>query len=110
MIEGKMLFTGRDQGGEALNRHLLAQMVAFMAMPPATFLERRKTAPQLFGDGGVKELVQEYLETALEAQSRMRNNVVGKGGSYAFMRKMLQWDPEERATAKQLLQDAWLNG
>ena len=27
-----------------------------------------------------------------------------------FMRKMLQWQPERRQTAKQLLQDPWLNG
>jgi hypothetical protein len=27
----------------------------------------------------------------------------------AFMRKMLQWRPEDRKTAKELLQDPWLN-
>jgi serine/threonine-protein kinase SRPK3 len=27
-----------------------------------------------------------------------------------FMRKMLQWVPEERQTAKQLLGDPWMNG
>lgn len=27
-----------------------------------------------------------------------------------FMRKMLQWEPGRRQTAKQLLQDPWLNG
>ena len=27
-----------------------------------------------------------------------------------FMRKMLQWRPEERQTASQLLEDEWLNG
>lgn len=27
-----------------------------------------------------------------------------------FMRKMLQWQPEHRQTAKQLLKDPWLNG
>jgi len=26
-----------------------------------------------------------------------------------FMRKMLQWRPEDRQTAKQLLEDPWLN-
>jgi serine/threonine protein kinase len=25
-----------------------------------------------------------------------------------FMRKMLQWDPQNRQTAKQLLEDPWL--
>jgi hypothetical protein len=28
----------------------------------------------------------------------------------AFMRGMLQWRPEDRKTAKDLLQDPWLNG
>ena len=27
-----------------------------------------------------------------------------------FMRKMLQWRPEDRQTASQLLEDDWLNG
>lgn len=28
----------------------------------------------------------------------------------AFIRGMLQWRPEDRKTAKELLQDPWLNG
>lgn len=27
-----------------------------------------------------------------------------------FMRKMIQWRPEDRQTASQLLEDDWLNG
>lgn len=33
-----------------------------------------------------------------------------KKGFLAFMRKMLQWRPEDRATAGEMFLDPWLNG
>ena len=33
-----------------------------------------------------------------------------KAAFLRFMRKMIQWRPEDRQTAKELLKDDWLNG
>lgn len=43
----------------------------------------------------------EELETNLEGTDKVL--------FLKFMRKMLQWDPKDRYTAKQLLDDEWLN-
>ena len=42
----------------------------------------------------------EALETQLEAEDRT--------GFFQFLRRSLTWLPEERATAKELLEDPWL--
>lgn len=34
--------------------------------------------------------------------------ILDKKGFVDFMRKMITWDPESRATAEDLLQDEWL--
>lgn len=42
----------------------------------------------------------EEAETSLEGSDKVL--------FLQFMRKMLQWDPQKRYTAKQLLEDEWL--
>jgi serine/threonine-protein kinase SRPK3 len=42
----------------------------------------------------------EEIETALAGEDKKR--------FMQFMRKMLQWDPDDRSTAKELLKDPWL--
>ena len=44
----------------------------------------------------------EYSEENLDGEEKRQFLV--------FLRKMLRWIPEERETAKQLLQDPWLKG
>lgn len=39
---------------------------------------------------------------------RLESRLSDKSGFLRFMRKTLTWLPEERATAKELLQDPWL--
>lgn len=46
----------------------------------------------------------EQLEENLEDGSNDKKAFI------RFMQKMLQWQPEDRHTAKQLLEDDWLNG
>jgi hypothetical protein len=42
------------------------------------------------------------METNLEGEDKER--------FLQFMRRMLQWEPEQGSTAKELLQDPWLTG
>jgi serine/threonine protein kinase len=42
------------------------------------------------------------METNLEGEDKER--------FLQFMRKMLQWEPAQRSTTKELLQDPWLTG
>ncbi len=50
----------------------------------------------------IPKLSLEAAETRLEGKS--------KDQFLAFMRSMLKWSPSERKTARELLEDPWLNG
>ena len=51
-------------------------------------------------DAAVPDVTLETLEKRLTGEE--------KGGFVQFMKSMLGWLPEERKTAKQLLEDPWL--
>ncbi|KAG8815884.1 hypothetical protein FRC17_000559 [Serendipita sp. 399] len=99
--------------GEERNRnerqHHLAQMVALLGAPPKDFLERSKgDIPWKYFDRegnwkGEVEVKTDSLEQQVESLEGER-----KKQFLEFMRKMLRWKPEERYTAKQLLEDPWL--
>ena len=84
-------------------------MVAILGLPPAEYLQRSQTSPKYFNEDGTWKAMAvipenyslETLETRLSGEN--------KTAFLAFVRKMLQWCPERRHTAKQLLDDAWLN-
>nr|VWP02166.1 Chitin synthase export chaperone [Ganoderma boninense] len=100
MFEGKNMF--RPYGGPEDKRddlYHLAHMVALLGPPPADFLARCTMAElgQFFDKQGKETL----SETILEGED--------KALFLAFVRKMVRWDPGERASAKELLRDPWLN-
>lgn len=108
MIEGKLLFTGRDQDGEPSYAHHLAQMVAVVGSPLEAGTERSSVATDYF-DGSRPPLTDSrYAQRTLEEQ-RTQIDGVEKVGFLKFIRRMLCWVPEHRQTAHQLLQDHWLN-
>ena len=47
------------------------------------------------------------METSLE-ESEERLSGENKRAFLVFVRRMLQWRPEDRATARELLEDPWL--
>ena len=108
MVEGGLLFTGRDAEGEPSYAHHLAQMVAVMGPPPKRLLERSGGTAEYFdGDGALRE-GHGYALQSLE-ERMMEGDDHEKAAFAAFLRKMLCWVPEERQTAKQLLEDPWLD-
>lgn len=82
-------------------------MTAVMGAPATDFLSRSAVASQYFNEGG-----QWCGQAELPTQS-LEENADRLGGEaifsfLRFMRKMLRWEPENRQTAKQLLQDPWM--
>lgn len=108
MVEGKLLFTGKDEDGEPSYGHHLAQTVAILGLPPTSLLERSKEASQYFDRSGSLLASYRYPKEMLEGRLTQVDGDV-KAGFLTFIRKMLCWAPEERQTAEQLLQDPWLN-
>ncbi|KAE8361804.1 kinase-like domain-containing protein [Aspergillus caelatus] len=96
LFEGQQLFQARDAQGRLDDAQHLAEMQAILGPPPLDFVQR--------GDWNSDISVPTYnLETLEE---KLEGN--DKGRLLQFMRRMLCWSPDDRATAKELLFDPWL--
>lgn len=130
LFEGKHLFYGNDPDGKGYStRAHLAEVMGILGPPPLDLLQRGKRSHEFFTDDGkysvltwcplqrltktmfagkweqdIEVLTNLSLETS-ETYLEGRN----KDLFMTFMRGMLQWRPEDRKTAKDLLQDPWLN-
>ncbi|KAJ4326722.1 hypothetical protein N0V84_002838 [Fusarium piperis] len=107
LLGPKRLFTAKDEDGDMYDAAHLAQLISALGPPPLEFLRRNPERAADFWDenGGWLGLAPippnrtlEELETRLKDPSRF----------IAFLRRVLTWAPEERPTAKELLQDPWL--
>ncbi|KAE8415530.1 kinase-like domain-containing protein [Aspergillus pseudocaelatus] len=98
IFENKHLFNALDEDKEYYPSHYVVEMVAYLGLPPLHFLQRSKW----LGAGGVSipSISMEESEENLRGQDKQQ--------FLQFMRSMLQWIPEERKTAKELLDDPWL--
>ena len=104
----------------------LARMVALMGPPPRDLLAESSDAGDFFNDRGefkgTPNLTSKSLLTYTSGHLRPDIEVPdasleGEDGVFsgkekqeflAFMRRMLQWRPADRSSAKELLEDPWL--
>nr|OQO20388.1 hypothetical protein B0A51_13272 [Rachicladosporium sp. CCFEE 5018] len=107
LFEGRHLFTGSGPTGEQSNRCHLAEIQAVLGQPPVDFIRRSEASWEYYNAVGtwkalipIPDRTLESSETWLEEENRAR--------FLSFIRRMLCWLPEERATAGQLLEDPWL--
>ncbi|KAH7268816.1 kinase-like domain-containing protein [Fusarium solani] len=109
LLGPKRLFTAKDEDGDMYDAAHLAELIATLGPPPLEFLRRNsERAADFWNENGdwlglapiPPNRTLEELETRLKDPSRF----------IAFLRRVLTWVPEERPTAKELLQDPWLRG
>lgn len=129
MFEGGHLFSGKDPEHQTYrSRAHLASIIGLLGQPPPEFVPRGSRRAEFFsekglitemapGDTGSGRLTPctgdfnagipisaprtlDEIETNLQAKD--------KELFLQLMRKMLQWVPERRSTAKELLRDPWL--
>ncbi|KAL2212720.1 serine threonine protein kinase, CMGC group [Sarocladium strictum] len=109
LIEGGHLFTGMDHEHQRYrSRAHLAEMVALLGDPPQALLDMGKSSHKFFTDRGtLHEDIPRPEKTSLESRE---TSLAGKSRDLflAMMRRMLQWDPSKRATAKELAADDWI--
>lgn len=136
MFQGRSLFSGVDEnrGGDQERKHL-AEIVSLLGPPPLDFCQKGMEASQFFDKrgelsdktfrpwlalltlhiGNLKNYPGEMEPLyPMPAQVPLEEQVSGLDGEeriqfLCFMKKMLQWRPEDRKTAAELLEDAWLN-
>ncbi|KAL8848489.1 MAG: hypothetical protein Q9221_006491 [Calogaya cf. arnoldii] len=111
LFEGKHLFYGRDpKENKYLTRAHLADMIALMGPPPPELLKAGKRTAEFFDKDGrwIAEIPLAKRTSLEESEERFQGS--SQEAFLRFMRKMLQWRPEDRQAASQLLEDDWLNG
>ncbi|KAI1424333.1 kinase domain protein [Xylaria sp. FL1777] len=109
IYEGNQLFCGIDPEHHAYRRRAhLAEIIALLGPPPKDLLARGDLASKFFSDEG-KFTAGIDLPTSTSLEE-IETHLTGdeKRQFLEFMRKMLQWAPEQRSTAGELFQDAWL--
>ncbi|SPQ25165.1 6e3f3706-14b7-4df7-a929-197a7e1160d0 [Thermothielavioides terrestris] len=116
IFEGGHLFSGRDpEHGEYRSRAHLGEMVALLGPPPPSLLARGRRSGEFFdlstGEfrAGIPLPAARSLEdretTLLAAGSGQQQD---RAAFLRLMRKMLQWEPEKRSSARELLEDEWI--
>ncbi|OAP56817.1 hypothetical protein AYL99_08929 [Fonsecaea erecta] len=110
LLEGEHLF-GRIFDGKGHHdpfQHV-AKMVSLIGPPPTEFVRRSETAEQCFAANG-NWIAEEHAKITSTSLEDIERRLVGQEKElfFRFMRAMLKWLPEERKTAKELLEDPWL--
>ncbi|GLA41090.1 hypothetical protein AnigIFM63309_008936 [Aspergillus niger] len=111
LFEGKHMFYGEDPDGKGYStRAHLAEVIGLLGHPPLDLLQRGKRSHEFFTEDG-----QWKQDIAIPHTGGLQSSEEYLEGSNKeefvnFMRGMLQWRPENRKTAEQLLRDPWLNG
>ncbi|KAL9077952.1 MAG: hypothetical protein Q9157_003134 [Trypethelium eluteriae] len=125
LFEGKHMFYGKDpKEMRYMTRAHLAEMVALMGPPPLELLKKGKRTAEFFDENG--ETPSTHTNRRANPTGEWRGDIPlpdrtsleeseeylegsNKKAFLRFVRKMVQWRPEDRQTASQLLEDDWLN-
>lgn len=128
MFENRRMFDGLDpKTGKYGNRFHLASIVGLLGPPPLEFLQRSECSSVYFDDRGKYfvpkicirqpnlhmtgnwKCLNPVLPVSWEGSER-NLEVSNKKGFLDFIRKMVKWTPESRASPSELLEDPWLLG
>ncbi|KAJ5832974.1 protein kinase [Penicillium riverlandense] len=126
IYEGGSLFTGQDpEFHKYRSRAHLAEMINLLGPPPPSLLAQGELRDKFFSDKGKSRsfpnslTIYDFLgdfrtEILLKDQvplEERENNIDEEQERKAFlplMRKMLQWEPSKRSSAKELSEDEWI--
>ncbi|KAL4808589.1 protein kinase [Aspergillus unguis] len=100
LFERGHLFYAQDANERPSDIHHLAEMIAYLGLPPQEMLVDSEYASEFFDSNGQWKGLAKIPSTTLES---IEGNLQGdqQEGFLRFVRKMLQWRPGDRATAKE---------
>ncbi|GAD92996.1 protein kinase domain protein [Paecilomyces variotii No. 5] len=110
VFEGGPLFTGLDPKSQTYRSQAhLAEIIKLLGPPPSSLLARGRLSHRSFSDEGMFH-AEDMLtdQTPLEQRETTLEEGEDKVRFLRLMRKMLQWDPERRSSAKELQEDEWI--
>ncbi|KAK7529993.1 putative serine/threonine protein kinase [Phyllosticta citribraziliensis] len=107
-IEGRCLFQDTTPGRFESNDEHLAMTIALLGPPEKEFAQMGASYEKYFDEEGNWKLDMKIPETSLEAEEQVLEGDE-RDQFLAFMRRILQWDSDDRPSAKELLDDPWLS-
>ncbi|KAH7350714.1 putative serine/threonine-protein kinase sky1 [Rhexocercosporidium sp. MPI-PUGE-AT-0058] len=110
MFENRRMFDGLDpETSKYGNRFHLASIVGLLGPPPLEFLQRSECSSVYFDEKGNWKCCNPVLSVSWEESERNLESS-NKKDFLNFVRKMVRWTPESRASPSELLEDPWLLG
>ncbi|KAJ5787555.1 hypothetical protein N7457_002545 [Penicillium paradoxum] len=108
IFEGGSLFTGQDPEFQTYrSRAHLAEMIRLLGPPPPSLLARGNLTSKFFSKDGFCAGVPIHEHVSLEdRETTLKEH--DKERFIHLMRKMLQWEPGTRSSARELEQDEWV--
>lgn len=107
LFEPKRLFSPYDENGRYSEHRHIAQMMSIMGPPPLEFIRQSAKSQQFWDDEGTWRDVVPLPNISLEAAEK-RLQGEEKELFLTFLRKMLQWRPEDRKGIQDVFMDEWL--
>ena len=109
-MEGKPLFGigDKNQWTFECEAHTLGRTLAFLGPLPQALLDRCQRLHDFFDTYGKLKCQEVAAKDCTFDAHFVRLEGNDKASFIAFIRRMLVWLPEQRATAKELLSDPWL--
>ncbi|KAK8196819.1 kinase-like domain-containing protein [Phyllosticta capitalensis] len=104
-IEGKQLFKDKTPGRFESEGEHLAMTIALLGPPSKEYAQ---AAEEYFDEDGNWKLDMEIPKTTLEDEEKVLQGEE-RERFLTFMRRVLQWEPVDRPSAKELLNDPWLS-
>lgn len=127
VFEGKRLFTARHPEDRYSARYHLAQMMAILGPPPLELIRKSEISGRFWDRNGKRNRFYHRIRPttdsptgkwiadvpipniSLESEEH-RLDGEEKELFLSFMRKMLQWRPEDRSSCRDIFFDEWLLG
>ncbi|KAK9258479.1 kinase-like domain-containing protein [Lipomyces tetrasporus] len=100
------LFSARKEDGSFSDGVHFAELIAALGPPPSELLDRHRNRALEYWDENGKwgDFVSIPAKNLEAAETKLEDNT----RFLQFIRRALTWDPKERPTARELLQDPWL--
>ncbi|KAJ5569974.1 protein kinase domain protein [Penicillium hispanicum] len=107
IVSSRTLINGKNPDGIFDDRVHMAELVALLGPPPPEFRAQRHLSSAFWDEAGNWKEVAPIPDITLES---LADKVEGedKEGFLRWIRMALQWNPEDRPTALELLYDEWL--
>ncbi|CAG8233561.1 unnamed protein product [Penicillium salamii] len=107
IFQREPLFYAKDPENKDSTIHHIAEMIAVLGPPPGDMLQSNDYATKFFDSEGNWRGMAPIPSTTLEQREEFLQGAQQQL-FLAFMRRMLQWRPEDRSSARELLADQWL--